>query len=99
MYEGFGKDRLPAGMLKKIKWPDKTKNLELLARYFGLLTDKRVITTPPGQPIEHHHTYGSTELLKDFYAAAERAVPAAPIPGGGEDMGQDDEGRDLPEGD
>ncbi|NEU34872.1 terminase small subunit, partial [bacterium LRH843] len=29
-FEGFGEDRTQIGWLKKIKWPDKTKNLELL---------------------------------------------------------------------
>lgn len=33
MYVGAGDDREIAGVLKKIKWPDKVKNLELLGRH------------------------------------------------------------------
>jgi len=38
--EGSGDQRKIVGTLKKIKWPDKTKNLELLGRHFGLFNDK-----------------------------------------------------------
>lgn len=40
-----------AGSLKKIKWPDKTKNLELLGRHFGIFNDKLQVTGPGGQPL------------------------------------------------
>ncbi|EEP9808242.1 terminase small subunit [Salmonella enterica] len=33
MFEGKGEDRKMVGILKKIKWPDKVKNLELLGRH------------------------------------------------------------------
>jgi phage terminase small subunit len=33
MFEGQGDDRRIAGVLKKIKWPDKLKNMELLGRH------------------------------------------------------------------
>jgi phage terminase small subunit len=33
MFEGRGEDREMVGILKKIKWPDKVKNLELLGRH------------------------------------------------------------------
>lgn len=41
-FEGFGEDRTQIGWLKKIKWPDKTKNLELLGRHVsvGAFKDK-----------------------------------------------------------
>ncbi|HFH2889955.1 terminase small subunit [Pseudomonas aeruginosa] len=35
MFEGRGDDREMVGLLKKIKWPDKVKNLELLGRHVG----------------------------------------------------------------
>ncbi|SNR73656.1 phage terminase small subunit [Methylobacillus rhizosphaerae] len=40
MVEGAGKDRVVIGVLKKIKWPDKVKNLELLGRHFGIFKDR-----------------------------------------------------------
>ena len=41
-FEGFGEDRTQIGWLKKIKWPDKVKNLELLGRHVsvGAFKDK-----------------------------------------------------------
>ncbi|MAY41683.1 MAG: terminase small subunit [Oceanospirillaceae bacterium] len=33
LYEGRGDDREIAGVLKKIKWPDKLRNLELLGKH------------------------------------------------------------------
>ena len=60
------------------------------------------LTTPPGQPLEHRHTYGSTELLRDFYqhaATTTGALPVAAVRESDPDLGDDDEGRDVPEGD
>lgn len=41
-FEGFGDERTQSGWLKKIKWPDKTKNLELLGKHVsvGAFKDK-----------------------------------------------------------
>lgn len=36
MFEGTGDDRAMVGILKKIKWPDKTKNLELLGKHINV---------------------------------------------------------------
>jgi len=33
IHEGYGEEREMVGILKKIKWPDKTKNLELLGKH------------------------------------------------------------------
>lgn len=33
LFEGAGEDRKQIGLLKKIKWPDKVKNLELLGKH------------------------------------------------------------------
>ncbi|HHM8639599.1 TPA: terminase small subunit [Pseudomonas aeruginosa] len=35
LFEGRGDDRRIAGVLRKIKWPDKLRNLELLSRHVG----------------------------------------------------------------
>ncbi|MGP5352515.1 terminase small subunit [Pseudomonas helleri] len=36
MFEGSGKDRDMVGLMKKIKWPDKVKNLELLGKHVNV---------------------------------------------------------------
>ncbi|PXW75966.1 phage terminase small subunit [Blastomonas natatoria] len=36
MFEGSGDDRRMVGILKKIKWPDKVKNLELIGKHVGV---------------------------------------------------------------
>ncbi|WP_025154223.1 terminase small subunit [Morganella morganii] len=36
MFEGRGEDREMVGILKKIKWPDKVKNLELLGKHISV---------------------------------------------------------------
>lgn len=36
MMNGKGDDKYVAGMLKKIKWPDKTKNLELIGKHVNV---------------------------------------------------------------
>lgn len=40
LFDGEGDQRKLIGVLKKIKWPDKVKNLELLGRHFGVFNDK-----------------------------------------------------------
>lgn len=36
MFEGRGEDREMVGLLKKIKWPDKVRNLELLGKHVNV---------------------------------------------------------------
>lgn len=36
MFDGRGDERAMVGILKKIKWPDKVKNLELLGKHIGV---------------------------------------------------------------
>lgn len=35
LFEGRGDDRRIAGVLRKVKWPDKLRNMELLSRHVG----------------------------------------------------------------
>ncbi|WP_112197806.1 terminase small subunit [Rahnella sp. NRRL B-41462] len=37
MFEGRGEEREMVGILKKIKWPDKVKNLELLGKHISVM--------------------------------------------------------------
>ncbi|AYQ88644.1 terminase small subunit [Burkholderia gladioli] len=46
MFEGSGDERAMVGVLKKIKWPDKVKNLELLGRHFSIFNDKLELSRP-----------------------------------------------------
>lgn len=52
MFEGRGEDRDMIGILKKIKWPDKIKNLELLGRHLGMFPTKVEMTGKGGGPIK-----------------------------------------------
>lgn len=37
LFEGSGKEREMIGLLKKVKWPDKVKNLELLGKHVDIM--------------------------------------------------------------
>ena len=54
MFEGRGDEREMIGILKKIKWPDKIKSLELLGRHLGMFSERlRIegnVTTIPRMP-------------------------------------------------
>lgn len=70
------------------------------------------VETPPGKPLEHQHTYGSHEVLEDYYArqrtaeaasaavtagaVGSRVVPESAVPEGGADLGTGDEGGEEP---
>ncbi|ENV46040.1 hypothetical protein P255_01434 [Acinetobacter brisouii CIP 110357] len=47
-FEGFGDERTQSGWLKKIKWPDKVKNLELLGKHIAVGAFK--------ENIKHEHS-------------------------------------------
>lgn len=54
LFAGGGEDRELAGMLKKIKWPDKIKNLELIGKHVNVqaFRDKVEWSGPDGGPIQ-----------------------------------------------
>ncbi|KER02830.1 terminase small subunit [Photorhabdus temperata] len=45
MFEGRGEDRDLVGIMKKIKWPDKVKNLELLGKHVNVQAFKENVKT------------------------------------------------------
>jgi phage terminase small subunit len=53
MFEGAGDQREMTGILKKIKWPDKVKNLELLGKHVSVqaFNEKKELTGPNGQAL------------------------------------------------
>lgn len=53
MFEGSGDAREMVGIMKKIKWPDKVKNLELLGRHFGMFKETVEHTGKGGGPIQY----------------------------------------------
>lgn len=52
LFEGRGEDRDLVGVMKKIRWPDKAKNLELLGRHLGMFKERVELTGKDGAPIE-----------------------------------------------
>lgn len=54
MFEGRGDERKMVGLIKKIKWPDKLKTLELMGKHVnvGAFSDKLALTDPDGGPLE-----------------------------------------------
>ncbi|HIC8879243.1 TPA: terminase small subunit [Acinetobacter baumannii] len=52
-FDGRGDDKTQVGWLKKIKWPDKVKNLELLGKHIAVGAFK--------ESVEHKHS-GSVDL-------------------------------------
>ena len=54
LFTGGGEDRELAGMLKKIKWPDKIKNLELIGKHVNVqaFRDKVEWSGPDGGPLQ-----------------------------------------------
>lgn len=57
LFEGRGNDRELVGLLKKIKWPDKLKNLELLGKHIGVQAFK--------EKVESNNTNANTNLNVD----------------------------------
>ncbi|HGE8312060.1 TPA: terminase small subunit [Serratia marcescens] len=50
MFEGRGEDREMVGFLKKIKWPDKVRNLELIGKHISVQAFKDKIETEDVTP-------------------------------------------------
>jgi len=56
MFEGRGEEREMVGILKKIKWPDKIRNLELLGKHISVQAFREqathTLTGKEGGPVE-----------------------------------------------
>ena len=50
-FEGRGSDKVQSGWIKKIRFWDKTKAIEMLAKHLKLLTDRTEFTGAGGQPL------------------------------------------------
>lgn len=72
MFEGRGEDREMVGILKKIKWPDKVKNLELLGKHISVQAFKDNLKAEhvgkDGKPIE------VVNYTPSDYAAAQKQL-------------------------
>lgn len=71
MFEGQGDDREMVGILKKIKWPDKVKNLELLGKHVSVQAFKENIrselTGLNGGPIQAENTNMTPDEAAELY--------------------------------
>jgi phage terminase small subunit len=59
LYQGKNEEKVMTGILKKIKWPDKLKNLELIGKHLGMWTEnkdhkhKHTFANPDGTPLRY----------------------------------------------
>ena len=63
-FEGFGEDREQSGWLKKIKWPDKVKNLELIGKHVAVGAFKDKIEHDVSDPLKELLIRASGNTLK-----------------------------------
>jgi phage terminase small subunit len=70
VFAGRGDDRLNVGLLKKIKWPDKVRNLELLGKHIDVSAFKENIglTGMNGGPLRIISTDMSAQEAAEAYA-------------------------------
>lgn len=52
LFDGRGDERELIGILKKVRWPDKIKNLELLGRHLGMFKDRVEHSGVNGGPVQ-----------------------------------------------
>jgi phage terminase small subunit len=61
LWEGSGDERQMIGLLKKIKWPDKVKNLELLGKHVDVQAFKEQKELSGGLAISHEDALEALE--------------------------------------
>ncbi|EAW9116045.1 terminase small subunit [Salmonella enterica] len=71
LFQGRGDDRESVGLLKRIKWPDKVKNLELLGKHISIQAFKDNVKTelsgPGGGPVRTENTELTPEQAAELY--------------------------------
>lgn len=71
LFEGKGEDREMTGILKKLKWPDKVKNLEMLGRHVAVQAFRDNVKTelsgPGGGPVRTENTELTPEQAAEAY--------------------------------
>ncbi|ECL1461040.1 TPA: terminase small subunit [Salmonella enterica] len=71
LFQGRGDDRETVGLLKRIKWPDKVKNLELLGKHISIQAFKDNVKTelsdPGGGPVRTENTELTPEQAAEAY--------------------------------
>lgn len=70
LFAGKGDKRLKIGLLKKVKWPDKIRNLELLGKHIDVNAFKYIteLQGPGGGPIQTITTTMSAKEAAEAYA-------------------------------
>lgn len=70
IFAGRGDDRLRIGLLRKIKWPDKVRNLEMLGKHVEVNAFKEVQehTGPGGGPLRMINTKMNAQEAAEAYA-------------------------------
>ena len=71
LFEGRGDKHEQIGVLKKIKWPDKVRNLEMLGKHVNVNAFKKhhEHTGPKGGPIQTITTQMTPQEAAEIYAA------------------------------
>ncbi len=71
IFAGRGDDRLQTGLLKKIKWPDKIRNLELLGKHVTVSAFKEIkeLQGKGGGPIQMISTDMTPQEAAEAYAS------------------------------
>ena len=68
LWEGRGDEKEQIGVLKKIKWPDKLKNLELLGKHVDVQAYREK------QDVNHSGTVNQVNYTADDYKEAQAAL-------------------------
>jgi phage terminase small subunit len=74
LYEGRGEDRHFIGNLRKVRFAEKTKALELLGKYRKLWTDKVEFPGKDGEPQQIGGLFTDLELASRLYSIMEKAA-------------------------
>jgi phage terminase small subunit len=85
LFDGQGMQRAAIGLLKKVRFWDKPRSLEMLGKHLKLFAERMELTGKDGAPIEHKDASELTdEKLTDRLATllAKRGVQLPPEQGG-----------------